>query len=46
MAGLEVTKDSVVLFKNFDEKRNDLQENINKDEIKKFIASNSLPLGN
>lgn len=43
-SGLEVTKDSVVLFKNFDEKRNDLQENINKDEIKKFIAQNSLPL--
>jgi len=43
-SGLEVTKDSVVLFKNFDEKRNDLQENINKEEIKKFIASNSLPL--
>lgn len=43
-AGLEVTKDSVVLYKNFDEKRNDLQENINKDEIKKFIAQNSLPL--
>lgn len=43
-AGLEVTQDSVVLFKNFDEKRNDLAENINKDEIKKFIAQNSLPL--
>lgn len=43
-SGLEVNQDSVVLFKNFDEKRNDLQENINKDEIKKFIASNSLPL--
>jgi len=42
--GLEVTKDSVVLFKNFDEKRNDLQEDINKEEIKKFIAQNSLPL--
>jgi len=42
--GLEVTQDGVVLFKNFDEKRNDLVENINKDEIKKFIASNSLPL--
>jgi len=44
MAGLEVTKDGVVLFKNFDEKRNDLQEEITKDQIKKFIAQNSLPL--
>jgi len=41
----EVPTASVVLFKKFDEGRNILDlEQISKDAVKKFIASNSLPL--
>lgn len=39
-----VSKDGVVLFKKFDEKRNDLFEDITQESLKKFITSNSLPL--
>lgn len=40
----KVEKDGVVLFKNFDEKRNDLTEGITADSVKEFIAANQLPL--
>ncbi|XP_015793077.1 protein disulfide-isomerase isoform X1 [Tetranychus urticae] len=39
-----VSKDGVVLFKKFDEKRNDLFEDITQENLKKFISINSLPL--
>lgn len=40
-----VTGDAIVLFKNFDDKRNDLTEDLtNVEAISKFVASNSLPL--
>ncbi|XP_074593016.1 protein disulfide isomerase isoform X1 [Brevipalpus obovatus] len=42
---LDVSKDAaVLLFKKFDEGRNDLVEDITIDNVKKHIASNSLPL--
>lgn len=41
----DVKKDTVVLFKKFDEGRNDLTEELDKPEaIAKFLADNSLPL--
>ncbi|RWS05049.1 protein disulfide-isomerase-like isoform X2, partial [Dinothrombium tinctorium] len=43
-AGLEISKDGVVLFKKFDEGRNDLEEVITPEAVKKFVAANSLPL--
>ncbi|KAM4662191.1 LOW QUALITY PROTEIN: protein disulfide-isomerase [Discoglossus pictus] len=40
----EVTKDSVVLFKKFDEGRNNFEGEVTKEEILNFIKSNQLPL--
>lgn len=37
-------KDGVVLFKKFDEGRNELEEEITVDAIKKFVGANALPL--
>ena len=42
--GNKVEKDSVVLFKNFDEKRNDLSEGITVESVTEFVAANQLPL--
>lgn len=39
----EVEKDGVVLFKKFDEGRNNLFEGLTAESIKEFIAGNSLP---
>lgn len=39
-----VTGNTVVLFKKFDEKRNDLTSDITEENIRKFISANSLPL--
>jgi protein disulfide-isomerase A1 len=39
----KVDKDSVVLFKKFDEGRNDLSADIDAKNIKEFITANSLP---
>jgi len=36
-------EDSVVLFKNFDEKRNDFEESLTEAALKTFISKNSLP---
>lgn len=40
----EITGDAVVLFKEFDEGRNDLKEDMTVESITAFVASNSLPL--
>jgi len=40
----EVTSEGVVLFKKFDEGRNNLYENLDAANIKEFIAGNQLPL--
>lgn len=40
----KVTRDTVVLFKNFDEGRADLTEGIDAKSVKEFIAGNRLPL--
>lgn len=40
----EVEGDKVVLFKKFDEGRNDLSEDLTADNIKSFVAANQLPL--
>ena len=40
----EVTGEAVVLFKAFDEGRNDQTENLDVETISNFIAANSLPL--
>lgn len=40
----KVEKDSVVLFKDFDEKRNDLSEGITAESVTEFVAANQLPL--
>lgn len=40
----KVTRDSVVMFKNFDDGRTDLTENIDAKTVKEFIAGNRLPL--
>jgi protein disulfide-isomerase A1 len=41
---LEVKKDTVVLFKKFDEGRNDLTSSIDEDSIRQFIQTNQLPI--
>lgn len=41
---LEVPADKVVVFKKFDENRNDFEEEFTVDNLKKFIFVNSLPL--
>uniref|UniRef100_A0A1W7R9Z2 Protein disulfide-isomerase n=1 Tax=Hadrurus spadix TaxID=141984 RepID=A0A1W7R9Z2_9SCOR len=41
---LEVEKDNVVLFKKFDEERINYEGEFEKDSIKKFVRTNSLPL--
>jgi protein disulfide-isomerase A1 len=41
---LAVEKDGVVLFKSFDEGRNNLEEAVTAENIKKFVSANSLPL--
>jgi len=43
-SALEITKEGVVLFKKFDEGRNDLEGDVSEDSIKRFISANSLPL--
>ncbi|XP_023241420.1 protein disulfide-isomerase-like isoform X1 [Centruroides sculpturatus] len=40
----KVEKDTIILFKKFDEGKNEYEEEITKDNIKKFVKSNSLPL--
>lgn len=39
-----VEKDSVVLFKHFDEKRNDLADKMTVESITEFIGAHSMPL--
>jgi len=39
----KMDKDGVVLFKKFDEGRNDLEGEVTADAVKKFIAANQLP---
>lgn len=41
---LQLTKEGVTLFKKFDENKNDFTEEFNAENLKKFVASNSLPL--
>ena len=41
---LEVEKDGVVLFKKFDEGRNELEGELTDESLKKFVSANSLPL--
>ncbi len=44
-SGNDVSVDeAVVLFKDFDDKRNDLTEDITEENVSKFIAANALPL--
>jgi protein disulfide-isomerase A1 len=43
-SALGVDKDGIVLFKNFDEKRNDLEGEVTAETLKKFVSTNSLPL--
>lgn len=40
----EIKKDGVVLFKKFDEERNDLFEDLTEENIKKHVQANQLPL--
>lgn len=40
----KVTQDAVVLFKKFDEGRNDLTDSLTVDSIKEFVQANRLPL--
>lgn len=40
----KVTKDSVSLFKKFDEGRNDYTEDFKEDKIRAFISANEIPL--
>ena len=44
LSDLNVDKDGVVLFKKFDEGRNDFEGELTPEALKKFITSNSLPL--
>jgi len=44
LSDLSVDKDGVVLFKKFDEGRNDFEGELTPESLKKFISSNSLPL--
>ena len=41
---LEFTKTGVVLFKKFDEGRAEFSEELNVENLKKFVSANSLPL--
>jgi len=41
---LEGKDGSIVLFKNFDEKRNDFEGEVTEDAIKSFVSTNALPL--
>ena len=41
---LGVDSPKIVLFKKFDEGRNDLEEAVSVESVKKFVVSNSLPL--
>jgi len=41
---LEAEKEGIVLFKKFDEGRNELEGEITSESIKKFVSANSLPL--
>ncbi|XP_054713407.1 protein disulfide-isomerase-like isoform X1 [Uloborus diversus] len=41
---LKATKDGVILFKKFDELRNEYEGELTEDNLKKFLKSNSLPL--
>ena len=41
---LSVEKDGIVLFKKFDEGRNDFEGDLTADDLKKFVSTNSLPL--
>jgi len=43
-AEYKVSGDAIVLFKKFDEGRNDLTEDFTADSITKFVTANSLPL--
>ncbi|CAH2291797.1 disulfide-isomerase [Pelobates cultripes] len=40
----EITKDTIVLFKKFDEGRNNFEGEVKKEEVLSFIKSNQLPL--
>lgn len=40
----DVEKDSVVVFKQFDGKRDDLSEDLTAESIKAFVSANELPL--
>ncbi|CAL1267480.1 unnamed protein product [Larinioides sclopetarius] len=41
---LKASKDGVILFKKFDEGRNEYEGELKEEELKKFLKSNSLPL--
>lgn len=41
---LEITEEGVVLFKKFDDNRNDFKEELTASNLKTFVAANSLPL--
>ncbi|GIY26064.1 protein disulfide-isomerase [Caerostris darwini] len=41
---LKAFKDGVILFKKFDEGKNEYEGELNEDNLKKFLKSNSLPL--
>ena len=43
-AEYKVEKDNVVLFKNFDDGRNDLEGEVTEEALAKFISGNALPL--
>ena len=40
----EVSEEGIVLFKSFDEKRNDYNGNADAEELEKFVRTNSFPL--
>jgi len=44
MAAHKVEKDTVVVFKNFDDKRVDLSEGLTEKSISEFVAANQHPL--
>lgn len=41
---LKASKDGVILFKKFDEGRNEYEGELSEDDLKKFLKSNSLPV--
>merc|ERR1719382_758891 len=43
-AEYKLEKDNVVLFKKFDDGRNDLEGEVTDEELTKFISGNALPL--